>query len=66
MSQLLKNMMSNAGMDKGNPLNPKRAAYADAITRKFLNKEGIPFIKNVLEQVEAMKNNQVKQGDAAK
>lgn len=65
MSQLLKNMMTHAGMDKGNPLNPKRAAMAEALTRTYLNKV-MPEIKATIQQVEAMRNNQVKQGDAAK
>jgi hypothetical protein len=65
MSQLLKNMMVNAGIEKGNPLNPKRAAMAEALTRTYLN-QVMPEIKATIQQVEAMKNNQVKQGDAAK
>ena len=65
MSQLLKNMMSHAGMDKGNPLNPKRAAIADAITRSFVNKM-MPEIKATLQQVEAMKSQPATKGESAK
>ena len=65
MSQLLKNMMSNAGMDKGNPLNPKRAAMAEALTRTYLNKV-MPEIKATLQQVEAMKSQPATKGESAK
>jgi hypothetical protein len=64
MSELLKNMMVNAGIPAGNPLNPKRAAMAEALTRTYLN-QVMPEIKAVVQQVEAMKN-PPKQGDAAK
>lgn len=55
MSELLKNMMVNAGIPQGNPLNPKRAAMAEAITRTYLN-QVMPEIKAVVQQVENMKN----------
>jgi len=65
MSQLLKNMMVNAGMDKGNPLNPKRAAMAEALTRTYLN-QVMPEIKATLRHVEAMKSQPAAKGDATK
>jgi hypothetical protein len=65
MSQLLKNMMVNAGIEKGNPLNPKRAAMAEALTRTYLN-QVMPEIKATLQQVEAMKSQPATKGDATK
>ena len=63
MSQLLKNLMVNSGIPAGNPLNPKRAAMAEALTRTYLN-QVMPEIKAVVQQVDAMKN--ANKGDAAK
>ena len=63
MSQLLKNLMVNSGIPAGNPLNPKRAAMAEALTRTYLN-QVMPEIKAVVQQVDAMKN--ASKGDAAK
>jgi hypothetical protein len=56
MTELLKKMMVNGGIPQGSPLNPKRAAMAEAITRTYLN-QVMPEIKAVVQQVENMKNN---------
>jgi len=65
MSQLLKNLMVNSGIAQGNPLNPKRAAMAEALTRTYLN-QAMPEIKSIIQQVDNMKNNQNAKGETAK